>query len=110
MKTCTASRISVVPGFLSNKDLWGEKKKNGFFGLLTGTQLYRNSIAFLTCFASIVNFFQPVMRLVSKTRHGAKVHEVYDTARTLEGEVLSESHVGENLTHGSMSENWGKKR
>ena len=50
------------------------------------------------------------MRLVSKTRHGAKVHEVYDTARTLEGEVLSESHVGENLTHGSMSENWGKKR
>jgi len=29
-----------------------------------------------------VNFFQPVMKLVSKTRHGAKVHKVYDTART----------------------------
>ena len=29
-----------------------------------------------------VNFFQPVMKLVSKTRHGAKVHKVYDMART----------------------------
>jgi len=29
-----------------------------------------------------VNFFQPVMKLVSKTRHGAKVHKVYDTAQT----------------------------
>jgi len=29
-----------------------------------------------------VNFFQPVMKLVSKTRHGAKVHKVYDKAQT----------------------------
>ena len=29
-----------------------------------------------------VNFFQPVMQLQRKTRHGAKVHQVYDTART----------------------------
>ena len=29
-----------------------------------------------------INFFQPVMKLVSKTRHGAKVHKVYDTAQT----------------------------
>ena len=29
-----------------------------------------------------VNFFQPSMKLVSKTRHGAKVHKVYDTAKT----------------------------
>jgi len=28
------------------------------------------------------NFFQPVMKLVSKTRDGAKVHKVYDKART----------------------------
>ena len=31
---------------------------------------------------SCVNFFQPVMQLQRKTRHGAKVHKVYDTART----------------------------
>ena len=29
-----------------------------------------------------INFFQPTMKLVSKTRHGAKVHKVYDTAQT----------------------------
>ncbi|MFC2014320.1 hypothetical protein ACFLU8_05605 [Chloroflexota bacterium] len=29
-----------------------------------------------------VNFFQPAMKLVAKTRHGAKVHKVYDRART----------------------------
>jgi|TARA_B100001971_G_scaffold156380_1_gene145936 hypothetical protein len=29
-----------------------------------------------------VNFFQPVMKLKHKSRHGAKVHKVYDTART----------------------------
>lgn len=29
-----------------------------------------------------VNFFQPNMKLVSKTRQGAKLHKVYDTART----------------------------
>jgi hypothetical protein len=28
------------------------------------------------------NFFQPTMKLVSKTRHGARVHKVYDTAKT----------------------------
>lgn len=43
-----------------------------------------------------INFFQPVMKLVSKTRHGAKVHKVYDTARTpyqrtLESGVLTEA-------------------
>ena len=28
------------------------------------------------------NFFQPTMKLVSKTRHGAKVHKVYEAAQT----------------------------
>ena len=43
-----------------------------------------------------VNFFQPVMKLIAKTRHGVKVHKVYDTARTpyqrlLEAGVLAEA-------------------
>ncbi len=29
-----------------------------------------------------VNFFQPVMKLITKTRHGARVNRVYDTAQT----------------------------
>jgi len=43
-----------------------------------------------------LNFFQPTMKLVSKTRHGAKVNRVYSTARTpyqrlLEAGVLTEA-------------------
>ena len=43
-----------------------------------------------------VNFFQPVIKLVAKTRHWAKGHKVYDTARTpyqrlLEAGVLTEA-------------------
>ena len=43
-----------------------------------------------------VNFFQPAMKLVDKTRHGAKVHKVYDTAQTpyqrlLKAGVLTET-------------------
>ncbi len=29
-----------------------------------------------------VNFFQPVRKLLSKTRHGARVYKVYDVAQT----------------------------
>jgi hypothetical protein len=43
------------------------------------------------------NFFQPVSKLISKTRHGARVHKIYDTARTpyqrlLSSEVLTEEN------------------
>ena len=43
-----------------------------------------------------VNFFQPTMKLVSKTRQGARVHKVYDTAKTpyqrlLESATLTEA-------------------
>ena len=43
-----------------------------------------------------MNFLQPTMKLVSKTRHGAKVHKVYKVAQTpyqrlVLSDVLSES-------------------
>ena len=43
-----------------------------------------------------LNFFQPTMKLISKTRHGAKVHKIYDSAKTpyqrlLDSGILSES-------------------
>lgn len=40
-----------------------------------------------------VNFFQPQMKLVSKTRRGAKVAKRYDTARTPFQRVLASPHV-----------------
>ncbi len=47
-----------------------------------------------------VNFFQPTMKLISKTRHGAKVHKVYDIAKTpyqrlLESGVLTPAKQSE---------------
>jgi hypothetical protein len=34
------------------------------------------------CVRLYTNFFQPTMKLISKTRHGARVHKVYETAQT----------------------------
>ncbi len=42
-----------------------------------------------------VNFFQPQMKLVSKTRHGAKVTKRFDPARTPYQRVLGSPHVAE---------------
>ena len=36
-----------------------------------------------------VNFFQPDMKLVHKSRHGARVHKFYDTAQTPYRRLLS---------------------
>jgi hypothetical protein len=53
-----------------------------------------------SCLRLYVNFFQPTMKLQGKTRHGAKVHKVYDTARTpyqrlLESGILTSSKQAE---------------
>ena len=41
------------------------------------------------------NFFQPVMQLQHKSRHGAKVHKVYDTAKTPYRRLLASGVLGE---------------
>jgi len=43
-----------------------------------------------------VNFFQPVSVLQSKRRHGAKVHKVYDKARTPYQRLLTSGILSEN--------------
>lgn len=49
------------------------------------------------------NFFQPTMKLVRKTRHGARVHKVYETAQTpyqrlLKAGALTEAKKAELAT------------
>lgn len=49
------------------------------------------------------NFFQPTMKLISKTRHGAKVHKVYEKAQTpyqrlLRAGMLTEAKKAELAT------------
>lgn len=46
-------------------------------------------------FYGYMNFFQPVMKIVSKTRRGDRVHKTYDAAQTphqrlLKYDILSE--------------------
>ena len=43
-----------------------------------------------------INFFQPVSKLVRKSRHGAKVYKVYDTARTPYQRLLSSGVLTED--------------
>jgi len=50
-----------------------------------------------------INFFQPVLKLVGKSRNGAKVHKVYDTAQTpyqrlLKSGILTEDKKQELAT------------
>ena len=46
-----------------------------------------------------INFFQPVMKLVTKTRNGAKVHKVYDTAQTPYHRLLKSGVLTEDKKH-----------
>ncbi len=43
-----------------------------------------------------VNFFQPVLKLVGKSRHGAKVHKVYDKAQTPYQRLLKSGELTED--------------
>jgi len=79
-----------------------EQKNGNVVRRLVGYDRYTSRAAF-QCLGRLydsvrlyMNFFQPTMKLYSKTRHGARVHKVYETARTpyqrlLQSSVLSET-------------------
>ncbi len=83
-----------------------EQKNGNVVRRLVGYERYDTKAAF-ECLGRVydlirlyINFFQPTMKLVSKTRHGAKVHKVYDTAQTpyqrlLQTGVLTEARKTE---------------
>jgi len=79
-----------------------EQKNGNVVRRLVGYDRYTSRAAYqclgrvYDCVRLYMNFFQPTMKLMSKTRHGAKVNKVYDTARTpyqrlLEAGVLTEA-------------------
>ena len=47
-----------------------------------------------------INFFQPVLKLVGKSRNGAKVHKVYDTAQTPYQRLLRSGVLTEDKKRG----------
>ena len=44
-----------------------------------------------------VNYFQPSMRLLSKSRHGAKTHRLYDAARTSYDRILTSENITKRI-------------
>jgi len=65
-----------------------EQKNGNIVRRLVGYDRYTSKAAYqclgrvYDCVRLHMNFFQPTMKLMSKTRHGAKANKVYDTART----------------------------
>jgi hypothetical protein len=74
--------------YKKNDSCYVEQKNWSVVRRLVGYDRYSSKAA-LECLDRIyhllrlyMNFFQPVMKLVAKTRHGAKAHKVYDAAQT----------------------------
>jgi hypothetical protein len=87
---CRKEKITFTRSrsYKKNDSCYVEQKNWSAVRRLVGYDRY-NSHAALECLNMVyvtlrqyANFFQPTMKLISKTRHGAKVHKVYDIART----------------------------
>ncbi len=101
---CCRERITFTRSraYEKNDSCHVEQKNGNVVRRLVGYDRYASKAAY-QCLGRVyhgvrlyMNFFQPTMKLVSKTRHGAKVNKVYDTARTpyqrlLEAGVLTEA-------------------
>lgn len=87
---CRNNKITFTRSraYKKNDSCHVEQKNGNVVRRLIGYDRYSSKVAY-ECLGRIynlvrlyINFFQPTMKLVSKTRHGAKVHKVYETAQT----------------------------
>jgi len=80
--------------YKKNDNCFVEQKNGAIVRRVIGRDRYSSKQAYETLnriyylLRLYINFFQPVMKLISKTRHGARVHRVYDTAQTPYQRVL----------------------
>jgi hypothetical protein len=87
---CSQEKLTFTRSrsYKKNDSCHVEQKNGNVVRRLVGYDRYASKSAFecLERTYSLVrlyqNFFQPTMKLQSKTRHGAKVHKVYQTAQT----------------------------
>ena len=74
--------------YKKNDNCFVEQKNGNIVRRVIGRDRYSSKQAYETLnrvyhlLRLYINFFQPAMKLQSKTRHGAKVQRVYDTAQT----------------------------
>jgi len=106
---CRREKITFTRSrpYKKNDNCYVEQKNGSIVRRIIGRDRYSSKRAYETLnriYYSLrlyVNFFQPTMKLVSKTRHGARVHRVYDTAQTpyqrvLKSGILSEASKAQN--------------
>jgi len=87
---CQREKITFTRSraYKKNDSCHVEQKNGNVVRRLVGYDRYTSKAAYKCLerlYASVrlyTNFFQPTMKLVSKTRHGAKVNKVYDKAQT----------------------------
>jgi transposase InsO family protein len=85
--------------YKKNDNCFVEQKNGNIVRRVIGRDRYSSKQAYETLnrvyylLRLYINFFQPAMKLVSKTRHGAKVHRVYDTAQTPYRRVLKSGAI-----------------
>jgi hypothetical protein len=90
LEYCGENKITFTRSrpYKKNDSCHVEQKNGNIVRRLIGYDRYDSKSAY-ECLGRIynlvriyINFFQPTMKLISKTRHGAKVHKVYETAQT----------------------------
>lgn len=87
--------------YKKNDNCFVEQKNGNIVRRIIGRDRYSSKQAYETLnriyylLRLYVNFFQPAMKLVSKTRHGAKVHRIYDIAQTPYQRVLKSGVTSE---------------
>ena len=98
---CRSQRITFTRSrpYRKNDQAHVEQKNWSIVRRTIGYERYESSAALeliRAVYADLqlyVNFFQPVLKLVGKKRHGAKVHKRYDTARTPHQRIMVSSNV-----------------
>ena len=87
---CQKEKITFTRSraYKKNDSCHVEQKNGNVIRRLVGYQRYSSHAAYQSLerlyytIRLYLNFFQPTMKLIAKTRHGAKVHKVYETALT----------------------------
>jgi hypothetical protein len=87
---CHQNKITFTRSrsYKKNDSCHVEQKNGNVIRRIVGYQRYTSHAAYQALgrlyytLRLYLNFFQPTMKLISKIRHGAKVHKVYETAQT----------------------------
>jgi hypothetical protein len=87
---CQTNKITFTRSraYKKNDNCYVEQKNGNLVRRLVGYDRYSSKAAFECLGRTYMlvrlysNFFQPTLKLISKTRHGARVHKVYEQAQT----------------------------